>query len=371
MAKETFRDSFKPHHLLKSDAVCSLKKHYLNVLREVVGYLELLASNDPQRFVWPSVPDIVKHCTKYSKGRTPYEQHQVENALRFLRDQNVISRRVERERLGVMRRGFIVTPHDSLCVRTKNCCEFKGQLKASGNWEAEAGIPGTWWAVPTVYPAVSTAVHPAVITAAMAAVSPAVSNAKSCVEGCGEGCGTESPQNADGQTSYQIDEKVLPTFSESSGAPSLVNHSSVATEVTVPTDSAERRGQDTARSLKSMNDETGGHVQGMKESKTIGQHFGIQVANNGTKFVWFDDFELVTDGELNDETKQWQEWGYENQIVLRDLCRNLVCELSEQPYEGRKTNAFIMDAAMKRFIKQHGRVPAAWLKVMNDLRRQC
>src|SRR5580658_5315537 len=39
-----------------------LKRHYCDCPREVIGYLEVLAENDPERFVFASVPDIVKHC---------------------------------------------------------------------------------------------------------------------------------------------------------------------------------------------------------------------------------------------------------------------------------------------------------------------
>lgn len=366
MPKETFRGSFRPHHVLKADAVCGLKKHYKNVLREVVGYLDMLASNDAERFVFASVPDIVKHCNKYSQGRAPYRQRQVENALEFLRAQLVISGRIERPRFGTVRSGFIVTPHDSLCVRTKNCCEFKGAGFVSGTkFQTKPGAHCWWWiqddaaamlqhdgsnAVQRAFndgdnhePAVQPAVSPAV----KAAVSPAVSNENSCGEGCGEGCGTEFVQAMENKGSSGITEKVLPTFAESFAAPSLVNLSTVQTELSV--DEVRYATNVSASSTKSMNDET------------IGQHFGIP-------WLPTDDFSDVTDGVLNTDTKQWEEFGYEGIRNLRDCCNDVIREFAEQLYHGRETHALIMNLAMQRFNATQGNVPSSWLKVMTTLR---
>src|SRR5258705_7263505 len=61
--------NFKPHVALKNSEVCSsLKRHYRGALRQVVGYLDLLATKDPERFVWPSISDIQKHCRDYKRG---------------------------------------------------------------------------------------------------------------------------------------------------------------------------------------------------------------------------------------------------------------------------------------------------------------
>ena len=379
MPKETFRDSFRPHHVLKTDAVCGLKKHYKNVLREVVGYLDLLASNDAERFAFASVPNITKHCNKFSKGRAPYQQRQVENALEFLREQFVISGRIERKRLGTVRSGFIVTPHDALCARTKNCCEFKGAGFVPGTkFQTKPGARCWWWvrddaaampqhsdsnaggdrAVSTTVTnstnhetAASLAVRAAAIPAVGPAVRAAVLNQKSGVQGCGEGCGTTSLQAKETQSDYPAGTKVFPTFCASTGAPNLVNHSTVKAEVSVIAVDDGNQGVSAEASSKSMNDET------------IGQHFGVP-------WLPTDSFIDITEGVLNTDTKQWDDFGYESIRNLRDCCNDVIREFAEQPYLGRETHALVMDLAMQRFNGTHGKVPTSWFKVMTTLRKK-
>jgi len=382
---DKFGRSFRPAVVLKKDEVCSLKRHYRGVLREVIGYLDKLAANDPQRFVFATVPDIVRHCNKFSQGRAPYQQRAVEYALAFLRKQHVISRPVKRPRLGVMYQGVIVTPHDSLALREKGCCDFKGQLGAPGAWQAEPGLPGSWWAGPGSLPAENATAMPqhadsnaggdravtttvtvsnagadqhnaahsagfsAVNSAVFSAVPSAVSNQNSCGTQCGNQCGTEAPQVADDSSNYKGDEKVSPTFTENSPAPNRVNHLTVGTELTVKTENgAAQEAETSGASSKSMNDET------------IGQHFDAPWPQ--VNFV------AITDGVLNTDTKQWEEFGSEGRHVLLDFCSDVIRELAAQPYLGRKTNALVMDLAMKRFNGAHGKVPTSWLKVMTTLR---
>lgn len=56
----TFYRSFRPDRVLRTEDTCSLKLHFEGAAREVVGYVEKLAANDSQRFVWCSVEDIGK-----------------------------------------------------------------------------------------------------------------------------------------------------------------------------------------------------------------------------------------------------------------------------------------------------------------------
>src|SRR5277367_3659745 len=81
----TFRDSIVPTVHLKGDEVCSLKRHYRNVLREVIGWLEHKAKLDPGRFVAFTIPSLTKACNRY-KDKSPYKQRAVEYAVSFLRD---------------------------------------------------------------------------------------------------------------------------------------------------------------------------------------------------------------------------------------------------------------------------------------------
>jgi hypothetical protein len=122
--------------------------HFEGAAREVVGFLDKLASNDPERFVWCEVAAIVKRCRRYKAHA--YNKRIVEYVLAELRSQHIISRQLTRKRrVGAYVRevpGFIVAPHDALAVRTKNVCEFVGQGHAPGAWECDPGVPESgWW----------------------------------------------------------------------------------------------------------------------------------------------------------------------------------------------------------------------------------
>lgn len=144
MNKE-FPRSLLPYTLRTADAPCNFKHHGRGVVREVLGYLDRLAENDRERFIWPGVDNILKNCKRY-KGK-PYSKRSVEYALTFLRRTHIISRRMERPRGGVLRSGFIVTPHDSLFIRTKNLCEYGGRLKAPGRWRRDPETHSWYWLV--------------------------------------------------------------------------------------------------------------------------------------------------------------------------------------------------------------------------------
>ena len=142
-----FRRSFRITRVLRTEDICSLKLHFAGAAREVVGFLDKLAANDPERFVWCEVDAIVKHCRRYKAHA--YNKRVVEYVLTFLRGQHIISAHLTRKRrVGSYVRempGFIVAPHDALAVRKKNHCEFVGQ-RAPGAWECIPGVPGSaWW----------------------------------------------------------------------------------------------------------------------------------------------------------------------------------------------------------------------------------
>jgi hypothetical protein len=107
------------------------------------------------------------------------------------------------------------------------------------------------------------------------------------------------------------------------------------------------------------------------ESKTVRQHFGTPWHTPTgedtvvliTSCIGFDHIcpDLVT------ATTQWQE--FEGSDDLLNECRTVIEGLADQPYVENETEAYVMDAAMKRFTLTHGRVPPCWLKKIHDLRR--
>jgi len=140
---ENFPRSLLSKTLRTSNAECSYKGHCSGVVREVIGYLDLQARRDHERFVWTGVDNIVEHCKRY-KGKA-YGKRAVEYALNFLRRKHAISHRLERRRGGVLRQGVIVTPHDSLFNRHGCLCEVVGRLKAPGKWRRDPETRSWFW----------------------------------------------------------------------------------------------------------------------------------------------------------------------------------------------------------------------------------
>jgi hypothetical protein len=136
-----FSGSLKPLVRVKAGEPCSLKRHFTGCMRQVIGFLDLLANNDPDRLVWVTTASVQKHCKNYrAKGKPPYSLKMVEVCLKALRDKGIISRQhaVElQERRGfVVDHAFVVTPHDALCVKSNTTCRFVGMGE----------VPGTKWA---------------------------------------------------------------------------------------------------------------------------------------------------------------------------------------------------------------------------------
>src|SRR5712664_502141 len=113
--------SAKPLVALKKGDTCSLKRHFKGCARQVIGYLDLLASKDPDRLVWMRVQNIVEHCKNYSKkdkaGKpTMYKKSAVEKTLKDFRDAGILSypaKVPDQERRGfIVTDCFVLAPHD-------------------------------------------------------------------------------------------------------------------------------------------------------------------------------------------------------------------------------------------------------------------
>jgi len=123
------KDSFIPFIQFKdAQEKCSLKRHFRNAQREVIGYLDFLANKDPfgQRFVWAGIRDITMHCNRAKKKvKNPYSQKTIVKALQFLRDKGVITLSFSRNGQD----GFQVLKHDDLAGMRFNhryLCEWFG-----------------------------------------------------------------------------------------------------------------------------------------------------------------------------------------------------------------------------------------------------
>lgn len=150
---------------------CGLKNHYRGAMREVVGFLDMLAANDPERFVYCGVNAIQQHCKKYQSQKL-HTKSWAEKLLAELRRRHVVSGRLVRVRRHEEVVGFIVAPHSCLTeLMADGSCIFRGPVRMCGRWQrtGDAG-PGSvlYWA-------------------GCAAHSMEASTVRSA-EGCAEGC---------------------------------------------------------------------------------------------------------------------------------------------------------------------------------------
>lgn len=99
---------------------CGLKRHFRGVLRQVIGYLDALACNDPERFAWPGREDIQRHARKWKGGGTA-SRAQVYRSLKLAQEMGIIER-VDRIRNGSLHVGFIVPAHDTIAQQTHDSC---------------------------------------------------------------------------------------------------------------------------------------------------------------------------------------------------------------------------------------------------------
>ena len=140
-----FSDSLKPLVYLKPGAACTLKRHFDGCIRQVVGFLDLLADNDEDRLVWVTAKSIQKRCKNYDikvKGKpTIYSLSMVEKALKALRATGIISRQhaiaLQQRRTFIIDHAYVIAPHDALCMKKGSCCRFVGPGR----------VPGTKWGI--------------------------------------------------------------------------------------------------------------------------------------------------------------------------------------------------------------------------------
>jgi len=384
-----FSQSFRQTRLLRTGDVCSLKLHFTNAVRDVVGYLDKKAANDPERFVFCKVDTIVQYCHRYHGKQ--YGKRVVEYVLRYLRKQYVISGRVERYRKqGSYVRlvpGFIVTAHDSLAVRTGNRCEFVGQLNAPGRWQSN--LNGTWWvpnghnspdAMVTMEKYPESADPSAEHCADPSADHCAEHCADRCADGfenkcgqlCGDLCGAEGEQPSINtevteppcekeQTLSQAETRSLTVLTESVLLTGL-------TEGTVGT--ARQRDQSNGNS-KTESQGGDSSLSGLTDQNrkpaavTIGEALAASMNDD-----WL---AAVSDGELNSNSAdEWlrNEWLSKEELrALRACACAAIDSKRDLPHDGRVTQAQLMGDAMKSLSDVHKvKVPACWYPIMKALR---
>lgn len=110
--------SFRPIVRLRDGIPCTLKKHFLGCLRQVIGLAELLAAKDPERFIWCS-KSFLEHARK--KDSSKYTIRHVRQSLLTAELRGILTS-TKRMRNGVLRCGFIVADHDAIAESEGRYC---------------------------------------------------------------------------------------------------------------------------------------------------------------------------------------------------------------------------------------------------------
>ena len=116
----------------------SLKRHFAGYLRQFVGYVDLLARHDHERFVWAQTKDIGDHMVNAFK---PPSRRTTMFCRAKARELGIIGGQHMRFRAGRMREGFIVAKHDSIMSVTGNVCCNSASNIPSGSPLNEIGSP--------------------------------------------------------------------------------------------------------------------------------------------------------------------------------------------------------------------------------------
>jgi hypothetical protein len=140
---------------LKSGESCSaLKRHFEEgVMREIIGAWEAQLRKYPneRNFLWVDVPWTVAHTVKGHDKKVNFKERLakklnygrdiVDKAYLTARQMGIVSRLMDMEIDGVIRRGFVLTPHDALCKNTDKGCLWVGPYKILGtSWRSEMGF---------------------------------------------------------------------------------------------------------------------------------------------------------------------------------------------------------------------------------------
>ena len=347
-----FVASYRKRVELGGNKKCTLKRHFRGGLREVVGFLDLLASKDPERFVWPHVSTIVAHCRKFGK-KDQYNERWVQYALAYLRSRHMISSRVTRLRNGMWHEGFIVADHDGLTDQpTKTACIYMGIGAMKNCWTQDENGHVFW-----VKDASKSAPHSAPHSAPL---PPA------------QQCTPELPQVTD----IKHDVGAQKTLGGPENSPSL---GSVLAGCN-PENRKERKTQE----------ESSDQVAVQKQRQHLGAAAPNPVAKAGTDSFytssdaglqpapgtdqavgsWFENvpdnllLQAITDGGYTSKDVGAY---YQYAGTLMAACKEAIATRAAALFVGRATCAVLMEDVIKILQRTNAQYPPAWLRVKKEL----
>ena len=334
---------------------CCLKRHFKGYLRQIVGYLDLLAARDPERFVWCSAENIQRHTRKWKSGKA-CGRWLIFYWLREAQGLGVLSP-ATRTRHGIQRRGFIVASHESLIpgvIPDKSKCvlQFKshsdeGQITLE---DSQITLEKDKITLPITLDSQSN--HTPDHTADHTEKTQHIPETES-----------DSPDSgAVLDETLDEDRRALALLALSSQPcaenPVEKNPAKTESEITVEPVKVNPPPPPLTSSTADLTDKTQTRGQG-RSDKIIRNEIPIEYLTGR------DIIEAVSDGLFDTDTLA-------NYLSIDELvksCTKAHDEMSSQPFLGRKSYADVMGRAMKILrAKYDVNVPRGWLPVMKQLR---
>jgi hypothetical protein len=380
MTTRRFANNFHRKTQPASGECCTLKDHYSGVMRELVGYLDSLAAQDPtgERFVYAKTETIFKHCKTFAG--MGYGKRVLWYALAEARARRIISDQVTRERwVGTGKRGqrvlrklkgCIVAPHDCIAQMIGDECVFVGPMQQCGRWQRTGdGGPGSvlYWNGCAQHGKQMLADLQAQLAPSNAApvqpqVQPVCSDRAVPVQTlCSARAVADSSQISD-----------LPEVNPKNGGQALVT--------VIPGVSRENREEPVKPVKPAPLVQAAAQVQtGASLSSSLSgacAPFGHDVTKPlgsevtlGQQFTIKDDMQLLTeisDGEFNPNA--YKQTG--DIDLLCEYVRMVVEEIEGLPWDNQRTTcAGIMDVVAKRINRAGKRYPKGWLLVLKELQK--
>jgi hypothetical protein len=408
--KETATNFIKPDtlntqvHLKTKHEPCSWKKHCASgsIFRDVLGLLEFEAKRNSQRFIFKSIPKLLKKCSgEYRKGGArPVSRAAFMRVLRDLWAMGILSPYCTMlvdldDGSSQYRKGYVLAPHDFMTRRFDRTCSVQKpgpEIFPHVRRRADGSITGLKMWLPQ-YGGIETELRPA-RDRSETELRPSRDRAETAHETAGETAGetAHSEQLVEPQEPIVESEKVLQSVLQSvlplplipvSPSYPIKAFSNPLTPIkngdqASDEENQKQEGRETPNTSSSFYDRPTKPAN-MVSTQTVAQYF------NGVS-----DEELIyrlTDGQLDSREPVSQDprfalvagtpvrYGhdaalkYDHWTELIAACRAAIKQRDTHEMKDRVTLSRVMRDAMKLLKAKHGvNTPKPWLKIIDDLK---
>jgi hypothetical protein len=119
---------FRTSVIVSKSGVCSWKRHAKGCMAQLLGYMEWMATQDSERFVWSKIETIIEKCQTYDAHKK-YKRSMVFRCLAEAKRLGIMCRDI-RFRRGKNRLGFVMASHEAMHRQHRGFCIFDSQPSA-------------------------------------------------------------------------------------------------------------------------------------------------------------------------------------------------------------------------------------------------